>query len=357
MKKVIFISAIALAAAVSCTKSEVVDTKFNEQIGFETYLGRDAMTKAPVATSVADLGLFGFYTGNDVWKAESSANLWNNEKLVSPDFAPSTAKYWTNDSDKYTFLAYAPYENETKGIVAVEGANPKVTFTVNRTISQQVDLLYANTPADVNGANGHVNMVKPSNNQVALKFNHALSRITVKASENVTEFDYTIKGLSLSGTFNTKGTLKLSDNSWTVEAADKKDETYAFLTEGSVAVPTPKEAEGENAAVTPYDFAGTDNYLMIIPADFSGEGAAATLTIAYTTTFDGKESTLMTKTLPISTKFEQGKAYSLNLVFEQNKTNPISFSVAVVGWGDEENVVAGNPENGTTPAPAPDPAE
>ena len=351
MKKVIFISAIALAAAVSCTKSEVVDTKFNEQIGFETYLGRDAQTKAPVAASVADLGLFGFYIGNGEWAPTSEANLWNNEKLASPAYAPATPKYWTNDTDVYAFLAYAPYPTATNGITVTPGADPKVTYTVNSTIKSQIDLLYANDEQ-------HFPLMKrPSDNKVVLKFNHALSRITVKASENVAEYGYTIKGLSLSGTFNTKGTLKLSDNSWTVEAADKKDETYAFLTEGSVAVPTPKEAEGENAAVTPYDFAGTDNYLMIIPADFSGEGAAATLTIAYTTTFEGKESTLMTKTLPISTKFEQGKAYSLNLVFEQNKTNPISFSVEVVGWGDEENVVAGNPENGTTPAPAPAPAE
>ena len=351
MKKVIFISAIALAAAASCTKSEVVDTKFNEQIGFETYLGRDAMTKAPVATSVADLGLFGFYTGNDVWGTGSSANLWNNERLQSPAFAPSTEKYWTNDSDKYTFLAYAPYATETNGITVTAGANPKVTFTVNPTISQQVDLLYANTPADDNGANGHVNMVRPSNNQVALKFNHALSRITVKASENVAEYGYTIYGVSLSGNFNTEGTLTLMTNAW--EATPASANYSIYTSENGQVVPTPVAAAEGVTEVKPYDFAGTDNYLMIIPTDFSAKNTedqytnTATLTVAYTTTFDNHESTLMTKTLPINTNFEQGKAYSLNLVFAPNTTNPISFTVQVLDWADETPVAAGNPENGT----------
>ena len=52
MKKTIFISVLALAAAISCTKSDIVDTKFeNEAIGFETYLGRDAQTKASETTT------------------------------------------------------------------------------------------------------------------------------------------------------------------------------------------------------------------------------------------------------------------------------------------------------------------
>ena len=38
MKKVIFISALAIAAAASCTKSDIVDTKFNEAISFESYI-------------------------------------------------------------------------------------------------------------------------------------------------------------------------------------------------------------------------------------------------------------------------------------------------------------------------------
>jgi hypothetical protein len=67
MKKVIFISALAIAAAVSCTKSDIVDTKFgNDVIGFESYVGRDAQTKASVETATTlqatGFGVYGFYT-------------------------------------------------------------------------------------------------------------------------------------------------------------------------------------------------------------------------------------------------------------------------------------------------------
>ena len=50
MKKVIFLAIAAAAALTACSKSEVIDSKYgNDMIGFENYLGRDAQTKASVA--------------------------------------------------------------------------------------------------------------------------------------------------------------------------------------------------------------------------------------------------------------------------------------------------------------------
>ena len=359
MKKVIFISALAIAAAVSCTKSDIVDTKFNEAISFENYIGRDAMTKAtPYGPKVkpTTIGLYGFYTGADAagWTSATNSNLWGNEQLSSTDegetYSYTNTKYWTNDTDQYTFFAYAPFSEAAPTGTTVK--DPAIEFEVEEAIKDQVDFLYSNNKK---------NTKKTDNPEgVELVFNHALSRITVKASENQDEYDYKIYGVSLSGEFNTSGSLKLSDASWDPTA---EDVNYVFLanTEGAtgVKVPTPAAAvgtegeEGYKAAVKPYDFAGTDNYLMVIPTDFSANEGAV-LTVTYATIYDNHESNKMVKVLPVKTKFEMGKAYSFDLVFSPNTDNEIEFTVSVNTWepetdtpvldseGDDRN---DNPEN------------
>ena len=368
MKKVIFISALAIAAAVSCTKSDIVDTKFNEQISFETYTGRDAMTKAtPYGKDAlpADMGLYGFYTGASAWSETTAPNLWINAQVTKESgWAPTDKKYWTNEEDKYSFLAYAPFATGAtgNGLVAEVGADPKVTYTVPTAIAPQVDLLYANTRADANGANGHIDMVKPTDNVVNLNFAHALSRITVKASEAESVYAYTVYGLELSGSFIKTKTFDIEDGAWI------ENETYTTTPENApyvikeykkdadnkpidgVVVPDTTPVEGQTAK-TPHDFAGSDNYLMVIPVNFAAQGAtAATLKVTYTTTFSGFESKPMTKTVSVPTNFEQGKAYSLNLVFAPNTTNEIKFNVTVDDWAYEVagTVNPSNPENGAS---------
>ena len=79
----IFISILALAAAVSCTKSDIVGSmSTSSEIGFETYLGRDAQTKATVATAESlrkpkgqGIGIYGFYTGAGSWTETTAANI------------------------------------------------------------------------------------------------------------------------------------------------------------------------------------------------------------------------------------------------------------------------------------------
>ena len=121
MKKSIFLSVLALAAVVSCQKSEIVDSKYgNEAIGFETYAGRDAQTKAAVASDISSTaGIYGYYTAANKWDTNNpvtpasgfvsspKSNLWVNGTL-SNDGTVAPVKYWTNDTDYYSFIAYAP---------------------------------------------------------------------------------------------------------------------------------------------------------------------------------------------------------------------------------------------------------
>ena len=327
MKKVIFLSAIALAAAVSCTKSEVVDTKFGtEAIGFENYLGRDAQTKAgvaTVATLAADggIGVYGYYTGTTDWADKSKANLLANENLTSSDngatWTYTNTAYWTNATDKYTFFAYAPYGKATAS--QPEGANPQIEYTVDPLLSNQVDLVYTKATENIN-----VNISKRES--VALTFAHALARLSVKA--DATEYDnltFTITNISISGAFNTHGTFDLAAGKW--------------LTTGTPAT-APYDLTGtveQLLTAAEYDFsAEEDNYLMMIPTDFSAtneEGkytSTATLTVKYYITYEGAKSAEIEKTVSINTDFKQGMAYTIKLTLQRDEDNAIKFSVTQV---------------------------
>lgn len=336
MKKTIFISVLALAAAISCTKSDIVDTKFEkEAIGFENYLGRDAQTKGAEATLATlkndGIGIYGVYTGTASWNGVTAANILNNEPLTfdstKNEWTYTNTAYWTNNQDKYSFLAYSPY-SETAA-TQPEGKSPQVTFAVNDAIASQIDFVYANTKADANGANGHVNMVRPANNApVSLKFQHALTRLSVKAKayEAYTDFAFNITNISITGDFNTSGTFDLYNGAW-ISKTPTANKSYDLT--GSV---------NQALTTTEKDFSASSNYLMMIPTDFSSKNA--TLNVTYTITYKGATSNPITKPVAVTKDFVQGNAYSIVLTLQRDETNAIKFTVdeTITDWTDGGNV-------------------
>ena len=368
MKKVIFISALAIAAAVSCTKSDIVDTKFNEQISFETYTGRDAMTKAAVTdnSNLTEIGLYGFYTGKDPYTAASSkANLWGNEKLSKGNsgWSYTNSKYWTNDDDKYTFLAYAPYataEGEKPSVeegptVATytkgEGAdvstltvnagtsvvNPSLSYTVSNNLANQVDVLYSNNANPVT-----------KRDVVSLTMQHALARLTVNAkSAEGQAFEFRVKKITINGGFITSDELTLATGSWKANSTPVAATTPGTETTNPV-YPTTYTFYNETANTTALGTSNTDyakvgndfsNYLMMVPVNFSTQPAF--LTVEYTTYYANQESTLNTATFPVNTNFEQGKAYAINLTFSKD-VEAIEFTVSVENWDEGTADAEGN---------------
>ena len=335
MKKVIFISALAIAAAASCTKSDIVDTKFNEAISFEGYIGRAAQTKATVIDNdnIDDetIGLYGFYTGEVKWDDESTPNLWANDQLYNPGTGWKTddKKYWTNASDYYSFLAYAPYATETNGLEATEGANPKVTYTVPVVLDSQSDLLYAQPVFDMQ--RGETENPTP----VKLTMKHALSRIAVKANEKHPDYSYTITGLSIKGDFVQENTFSLVETDWAAETTETvyEQNPYNFTVVNAAVDAT----NGADATNNEYVACTGEKYLMVIPTDVE----AAVLTVKYKTTYgtgdDAVTSAEITKTVEIAQEFKQGKAYTINLTFEPNASEEITFTVDVNLWDTVDN--------------------
>ena len=344
MKKVIFLSAIALAAAVSCSKSEVVDTKFgNEAIGFENYLGRDAQTKADVAsvTSLAadgGIGIYGYYTGDPAneWVENSEANLLQNEHLYWGSIDGETegwiydkTAYWTNDTDEYTFFAYAPYGKATAS--QPEGGNPQIEYTLPQTLANQVDLVYSNNNKNIT-----------KRESVALTFSHALARLSVTANavKYADGLTFTVTDIAISGPFNTKGTFDLAKGKW-LSTSTPATAPYDLTS-----------TTGQLLTEDPYKFSEVEkNYMMMIPTAFSVKketvdgkevynyDKAAKLTVTYTMTYKGATSKPVTKDVYITTPFEQGNAYVIKLTLQRDEANAIKFSVtSIPGWGTENEV-------------------
>ena len=320
MKKVIFISALAIAAAASCTKSDIVDTKFNEAISFETYTGRDAQTKAASVTKedLSTVKVFGYYHGADGWANRSL--LWENglvlqapKGVVNNNLAEGDVRYWANDSDKYTFLAYVPVSGLSESTTDFNASNPVLTYTVDNTNFTNGDVLVAVPQIErTKDKNGETEGLQGN---VPLQFQHKLARLAVKATAASEAFDFRIKEVTLSGKFYTSGTISLYDPSkWSVTAPtqttsfsffDRDDDNTTALTEGK-----------DDAGKAIVNVIGTKGYMMMIPVNFGAtEADSATLTVKYTT-YDPKaeqESRIYTQTYSVTTNFVMGNAYAINL--------------------------------------------
>ena len=345
MKKVIFLAIAAAAALTACSKSEVVDTKFNEQISFETYLGRDAQTKAPIINNdnLGNVAVYAYYTGKSGWTDQSKTNLWNGVLLIDKTgtfvSTDATAKYWANPSDKYSFFAYAPVNDK---VGTVNDVNPTINFAVQPNIPDQVDLLCATPYFDKMAS-------EFTAGTVSLNLKHALSRITVKAKATGDNFKFDVKKITLSGNFNVTGTLPLSTGNWATATPATDGSVFTFFNNNSAAYVPPTTDTATDTALPTDSYRNyaertvegntvTDNYLMIIPT-VPAEGATAanaTLTVNYSTYYAGQESVEMSKNIEVPINFAMGKAYSINLDFSHEATE-IKFSVTVDNWDETDD--------------------
>lgn len=311
MKKVIFLAIAAAAALTACSKSEVIDSKYgNDMIGFETYLGRDAQTKAnPIEREdLTSVKIFGYYHGTSTW-AEGKSLLWTDGlTLTTTSDAVSQptgadVRYWANDSDLYSFLAYAPVEGLVEG-EGFDANDPTLTYTVNNEFTNG-DVLVAEPQIDRTQDDG----------TVSLQLKHKLSRLTVDAEVVAGVFEFRVKEITLTGAFNTTGTISLADpTTWTATPTASTSYTFHNADDAEVALESGQISD--------------KGYLMLIPV--TAEEHQATLTVKYTT-YDPnakQESSTYSQTYNVTNDFAMGTAYAIKLKFE-NDAKTIVFDVEV----------------------------
>ena len=363
-KFVMGIAAMAALTLVSCSSDDLNslsdNSSKNEAISFDGYLGRSAVavngTRGSEETvntlKTKGFGVFGNYIAGA--GQTSDANFFKNQQVTCPGtkWTYSPLKYWPTNGH-IDFLAYAPYVNGT----ALTNGSQINNFTVSETIADQTDLLWAKTTGQITD-----DFEGTTNKKVKLQFHHALSRLgyTVKLSGNYSDnATFTLKKITLAGSpdentkaFYAKGTIDLAKTGtkeelsmtntetglWTATpSADNKQNFPWFDASYTVTSPT---------ATHPTEPDSKSDYLFVIPQDFSltTEGADKLYVIVvYDVTYKNgiKITNKVYKKLPI--KFEQGKAYMLNLTIGL----PIEFDVDVdtvngVDPWEEVNDVPGN---------------
>ena len=330
------LAALAALTFASCSSESVEDLGGNQAsqqlaIGFDGYLGRSAVdTRGSESTTDAikadgkGFGVFGNYSTTDGSTPTYGQNLFVNQSVTYS--SSSTETKWTYSPVKYwpteghiDFLAYAPYDKTQKKLLD----NKKLFFTVNSDVTTQIDFLWANAANQTKANNSGTNKVK-------FNFNHALAKIgySVKSKDNYDQTTITVKSIKLVGSedekknaFYTKGTIDLSkangaDALWETVPTDTKQNFTWFTGSQNLTAAATNNAD--------------NNYLFVIPQDFSGTENNLYVVVEYTVKTG--ESEITNKVYKEITKdFKQGKAYKINLTIG---LTPIEFEATVNPWTD-----------------------
>ena len=342
-KFVMGIAAMAALTLVSCSSDDLDsvsgNSSKNEAISFDGYLGRSAVavngTRGSVETKETlktnGFAVFGKYTPTEGQPSDFFDNQKVTYSTTTSKWTYTPLRYWPTNG-KIDFFAYAPHKEGQK----LKSNTTTFDFTVDKDIAKQKDLLWANATGQITGK-----FEGTTKEKVTFLFKHALSRLgyTVKLSGDYKSSDatFTLKKITLAGSapesttkaFYTGGTIDLSTGNWTSKDATKQDfewfsGTYQNLSP-TASHPTDPDSKSDYLFVIPQDFSltteGADKLYVIVEYDVNYKSGTPSTTITNT----------VYKKLPI--KFEQGKAYMLNLTIGL----PIEFDIDVETVSGVEN--------------------
>lgn len=201
------------------------------------------------------------------------------------------------DGAKYSFFAYYPY---TGSVTAPSvGQSPKLACTFNTTPSEQVDYMYA-TPLESQD---------PTDNAKLLKFNHALTQITVKVV-NGTEKAITLNSLKVKATSG--ATLNISNGVWSSPGGEATYNLYGPATTQSIAVSSSFLIPGQ---------------LMLLPVANGGKAYTFDMNV---TEAGGSATDKMNQTLTLpSGGMQAGYSYEYTITYGSSS---IQLSTSVVEW-------------------------
>ena len=198
MKKILYMTAIAALAIVSCTKDNAKEVNMGRAIDF-----RVATTRA-TETTTENL--------DKIWVTAISESLTNHFTKVEfakegSYFVTPNAYYWPADGSELTFYAYAPAESAIAGeSLTLDGTTQKLTgFAPALDVKSQHDV----TAAVATGSKAD------SENGVALLFDHVLTQVEIQAYSNNTGYKHKVKGVRI-GKVGAKGDYDFKLRDWTL---------------------------------------------------------------------------------------------------------------------------------------------
>lgn len=333
MKK-LFISMLAVAAVVACSKEETIIEQAPEAIAFDTFV--ENATRADITKD--NLDKFSVYASIE---NTSGANLiLTDEKVYKSGNAWTygNVQYWVPQA-MYNFAAFAPYANRNwTYTTATEGritANNGTLAFNNETAEANEDLIFASTYRDLRDTDE----LEQQQDSVAFTFGHQLSKIAFKFNnafqpENnikLRVYNVNVAGLVAEATAPvTAGTA----GAWT-----KKDNTTTFARTFGAQV----AANDENTVdpIAAQDNVVTDYHYFIPVAN-----TEYTITFSVDLIQAGVLVDTYNHTIKVTPELAKGGNYLFTTTLDASNVSddptkqlyPIEFTVTdVTGWNPADN--------------------
>lgn len=367
MRKSNLLSIIALAALsmTSCSNDEVLKAVPQEQaIEFGTYLGRDVEARASQlttdgteGTALLNFGVFASYTNEDAWNNQKPNFMFNQSVArtsTTADWTYTPQKYWpTNQDDKISFWAYAPYATEDNGISVTSTKDattvPEITYTITETnLTTQADFV---TDVEMNIEKDASKDPDGTNRTVNFGLRHELTRVAINAcldktiatetKVNITKIEFggnnfaTVAKYTFGDASNERGT-------WTPTTTNKTLDITSIMSTTDVSDLGEYNTKGVFLTNrTPVSLLGENDYLFLIPFANGITSEEVEITVYYDIVtkdealVDGYSKTSAIKVITLPTNANllmQGKAYNFNLTFYMNEI--VLTATVEETWGD-----------------------
>jgi hypothetical protein len=374
MKTKIFSAAvIAAMALVSCSQESAIDETATagqgHAINFGTFMGKPE-TRGTVL-DLPGLKIKGFIVQayntdnkswieftpgtapNFMWGSGSTPTLnTENAQAVTWDsgnseWIYSPTKYWPANDGAVTFFAYGASDatsSSPNGLanftsVQTEGVAPKFDFTVNGTVSNQVDLV---ADALFDGKYSTGAGISAGTGKVKFAFDHILSKVGFSAKTAVdysSEATVTVTDLSLAfvnAAVQTNGTFSFGNSDASLGSWSLTDNAAgSAITAAYIPIAAQDLYTGAGVVLGNSTSAINDDskYLMLIPQTIAADALTATITYTIKAPVaDGQTTTYtVVKKLPAVT-LEMGKQYTFNFTITLNAV--IFEGITVNPWAD-----------------------
>ena len=325
MKKLIFALAAVVALA-ACSKEQTVVADRGDAIGFDSFIENATRVTGKEFTTVDSFQVWGTVKGNAMTSPMSLYNGALVERNNAVDGAAFTCssqtEYWI-PSATYNFVALAGHN----GVTLANDMPATISYTAKGT----TDLIYTKEGETVTTNPQSVPDNVNTNKCVAFTFNHPLSKVHFKFSNDSgsTNYKFVVKDIKVSGQY-TEGTYTIGATTpWAATGAVVAANAWSF---GHA---TNATTEGAAAADILSGTPVTSNYArLFIPG-------AQKLTISFTRELwktDGTSAvSIDTVTAPLTTTFAENGAYVINVGLTVGA--PISFTIDELGaWAAEQNI-------------------
>ena len=328
MKKILFTLTV-LAALVSCSKDEIVESQPAQAIGFSNIFIENS-TRAAYDGSYKYDGTTGnltqFHVYGTVTNANSeTANIFYKQlvELKNDAWVYNPIQYWI-PGNKYNFTAIA--DGNIEGATSVNtGTNSMHTSITVADASKQKDILLAKSKQDIVG-------LAQGNEKVAFTFDHLMSKAKFTVQNSITTEKYTYMVTDVKITNAAKSATYDLASGW---GASTGTYPLAFGDVVTASTESGTVASWANDAIAPKGGSKESNFERLLIPTQAGENTT-TVNVSFDCElfYDGVSiSKTNDKTATATVKLEPGHAYNFKIVLSE-PGEPIQFTVTKINDWD-----------------------